>query len=264
MIPRAYIDYWRSYAPWSSDAQVEQDLAIMRMIVMLFSDDTVRRELAFRGGTALHKLYLSPSARYSEDIDLVQRNAGPIGPLVDRIRELLDPVFGEPKRSRGEMMFTLYYRFRTEIEPAINTRIKIEINGREHGSVFGFRQLPQRVESPWFADGCEVTTYCVEELLGTKLRALYQRRKGRDLFDIFHAHTHLQPAPARCVEAFRMYLAQQGLRVSRSDFEANLAQKLLDQGFRSDIEPILRSDIDYDIDQAFQLLTSCYLPLLPL
>ena len=36
-----------------------------------------RRSLAFRGGTALYKLYLTPAARYSEDIDLVQVEAGP-------------------------------------------------------------------------------------------------------------------------------------------------------------------------------------------
>ena len=262
MIPRAFIDHWRSHAPWASDAQVEQDLAIMRMLVMMFSDDAVRNDLAFRGGTALHKLYLSPAARYSEDIDLVQRDAGPIGPLVDKIRELLDPVFGEPKRSRGDMMFTLYYRFRTEIEPLINTRIKVEINGREHDSVFGFRQVPQVVDSPWFSDGCDMTTYCVEELLGPQLRALYQRRKGRDLFDIFHAHSRLQPDPVKIIEAFRIYVAKQGLRVSRSDFEKNLANKMVDAGFRSDLEPILRDDIEYDIDQAFQLVMSRYIPLL--
>ncbi|MBN1448551.1 MAG: nucleotidyl transferase AbiEii/AbiGii toxin family protein, partial [Bacteroidetes bacterium] len=67
LIPRAYIDHWRSSAPWSSDAQVEQDLVIMRMFVMIFSDDELREGLAFRGGTALHKLYLAPAVRYSED-----------------------------------------------------------------------------------------------------------------------------------------------------------------------------------------------------
>lgn len=71
MIPDAHITAWRGRAPWSSDAQVEQDLVISRALVALFEDEILAREVAFRGGTALHKLYLDPPARYSEDIDLV-------------------------------------------------------------------------------------------------------------------------------------------------------------------------------------------------
>lgn len=78
MIPRAHITAWRSKAPWSTDAQVEQDLVICRVIVELFSDEFLKREVAFRGGTALHKLHFNPPSRYSEDIDLVQVNAGPM------------------------------------------------------------------------------------------------------------------------------------------------------------------------------------------
>ena len=45
---------------------VEQDLVICRALVSIFSDEFLRANLAFRGGTALHKLYLSPQPRYSE------------------------------------------------------------------------------------------------------------------------------------------------------------------------------------------------------
>ena len=55
MISRAYITAWRSKAPWLTDAQVEQDLVVSRIIVELFSDEFLAREVAFRGGTALHK-----------------------------------------------------------------------------------------------------------------------------------------------------------------------------------------------------------------
>jgi len=58
--------------------QVEQDLVICRALVEIFSDDWLASSLAFRGGTALHKLYLNPQPRYSEDIDLVQVRAKPI------------------------------------------------------------------------------------------------------------------------------------------------------------------------------------------
>ncbi|KKR74282.1 MAG: Nucleotidyl transferase, PF08843 family [Parcubacteria group bacterium GW2011_GWB2_40_8] len=74
MIPQRYLEEWKTQAPWPANAQVEQDLIITRALVEIFSDDLLKNALAFRGGTALHKLYLQPQARYSEDIDLVQIN----------------------------------------------------------------------------------------------------------------------------------------------------------------------------------------------
>lgn len=75
VIPRAYITAWRSDAPWPDDAQVEQDLVIARALVELFGRPSLAAALAFRGGTALHKLHFESSGRYSEDIDLVQMEA---------------------------------------------------------------------------------------------------------------------------------------------------------------------------------------------
>ena len=86
MIPRDYITQWRAQAPWNEDFQVEQDLVISRALVEIFSDPVLAGALAFRGGTALYKLYLTPPARYSEDIDLVQVEPGPAGPMRPRGR----------------------------------------------------------------------------------------------------------------------------------------------------------------------------------
>ena len=89
MIPESAIQQWRERAPWNTDAMVEQDLIICRALVDIFSDEFLRDNLAFRGGTALHKLYLHPQPRYSEDIDLVQINPGPIKPILLRLGEVL-------------------------------------------------------------------------------------------------------------------------------------------------------------------------------
>lgn len=86
MIPLAYITEWRNKAPWQDDFQVEQDLIIERALVEIFSDPFLKERMAFRGGTALHKLYLSPAARYSEDIDLVQTSAEPIKDTIKAFR----------------------------------------------------------------------------------------------------------------------------------------------------------------------------------
>ena len=71
MIPKDFLTAWRHHAPWVLDAQIEQDLIISRALVEIFSQAELKETLAFRGGTALYKLYLIPPARYSEDLDLV-------------------------------------------------------------------------------------------------------------------------------------------------------------------------------------------------
>lgn len=90
MIDVTSIRAWNESFPWKDKAMVEQDLIISRALVAIFGDEFLASQLAFRGGTALHKLYLSPQPRYSEDIDLVQINAGPIKPIMYRLGEVLD------------------------------------------------------------------------------------------------------------------------------------------------------------------------------
>lgn len=87
MLPRRYIEEWKKFAPWPEDAQVEQDLVIEKTMLELFSDPFLQDRLAFRGGTALHKMFLKPQVRYSEDIDLVQIEAEPIRDTLAAIRK---------------------------------------------------------------------------------------------------------------------------------------------------------------------------------
>lgn len=89
MIPKPSIEQWLLNALWNSFDQVEQDLVISRTLIELFSDEFLNEHLAFRGGTALHKLYLNPAPRYSADIDLVQIKPGPIKPIMQRINEVI-------------------------------------------------------------------------------------------------------------------------------------------------------------------------------
>ena len=65
MIPQAYITEWSNTVPWQTNEQVEQDLVICRALIEIFKDDFLAKNLAFRGGTALHKLYMQPQPRYS-------------------------------------------------------------------------------------------------------------------------------------------------------------------------------------------------------
>lgn len=119
MIPQAFITEWQQFAPWSSEAQVEQDLVLSRAITEIFSHPLLASALAFRGGTALHKLFVQPAARYSEDIDLVQITEGPIGPILEALRAQLNPWLGEPrwKSNKGRATWCIVLTLKANPSP---------------------------------------------------------------------------------------------------------------------------------------------------
>lgn len=263
MIPQANITAWRSVAPWADDAQIEQDLVLTRALIEIFSEAAIEDKISLRGGTALQKLFIKPPCRYSEDIDLVQTQAGPIGPILDACRVNLDPWLGRPTRSRAVGGVSLVYRFDSEIPPVRPLRLKIEINTREHFTVLGYCRHTATVKNPWYSGQAQVTTYDVDELLATKLRALYQRRKGRDLFDLWFCLTKGMLDPEQVVACFTKYLQQQGHTISRAQFEQNLHDKECDPGFLEDIKPLLRGDIQYDAQAAMKQVRQAFIEKIP-
>lgn len=262
MIPRDYITEWRAQAPWVQDIQVEQDLVICRALVEIFAHPVLSKALAFRGGTALYKLYITPAARYSEDIDLVQMRAEPAGAVMEALRSTLDPWLGTPRWKQTEGRVTFVYRFASEDNPPINMRLKVEINSREHFAVHGFKQVPFSVASRWFKGECEVSTYELDELLGTKLRALYQRKKGRDLFDLAVALEKDGVDPRRIIKIFAAYMDHGGHAVTRVQFEQNMLQKLKDAQFTADISPLLAKGYSWDIVKAAAAVDKALIQLL--
>lgn len=262
MIPRADITAWRHIAPWITDAMVEQDLMISRALIEIFSHPELRKVLVFRGGTALHKLHLQPPFRYSEDIDLVQIEPGPIGPVFDTVRELLCPWLGDPRRKQGKDIVTLTFSSESEVPPIEPLRLKIEINTREHFHVNDLEERPLRVSSNWFTGQCDLRTYSLEELLGTKMRALYQRRKGRDLYDLRLGLDVGNADPAGIVKCFQAYMLHSESRVTRRMFEINMEAKMSHPNFLNDIEGLLRGVTTYNPHEAYEYLSMVLLPLM--
>jgi len=263
MIPRADITEWRSAGhPWQTDIMVEQDLIISVMLVTLFRDKTIANSLFFRGGTALHKLYLDHPLRYSEDIDLAQPEAAPIGPQFDQIREVLRDRFGKPQRKIGPDSATLTYRLDSEDSPPLPLRIKVEINTREHTQVLPVENKQLDVQSRWFKGRVDVPIYHLDELLATKLRALYQRRKGRDLFDLALALRSLPVDAARLCRVFQHYMKAEGHRITAADFRTNVTAKLNHPGFIGDCSPLVRPGSASDPRKDFELIDRTLFTLL--
>lgn len=262
MIPRADIVEWRTQAPWKSDAQVEQDLIICRLLIEFSLDSIIHDVLLFRGGTALHRLFLAPAVRYSEDLDFVQKDPAPIGPVLSAMRSICDPLLGNAKIRQKEDSVILAYRVNSEIPPIMPLRIKIEINTREHFAAFRTRNKFFGVQSRWFSGECQVKTYLLEELLATKLRALYQRKKGRDLFDIWYGLTKGNADPIKIADAFCKYVEFQNLMITGSQLRKNIESKMKDPGFNKDISPLLRPDMNYSPQEAYSFLNERLLYLI--
>ena len=262
MIPQAHIINWRSVVPWPSDAQVEQDLVISRALVEIFNQDFLSQQLAFRGGTALHKLFIDDKSRYSEDIDLVVTEDQDYGPVIDALRSTLSSWLGKPQVDTKPTRIILRFNFESEIPPVQKLKLKVEINTQEHFNILGIKEHDFEVENPWFSGKTKIKTFDVNELLGTKLRALYQRKKGRDLFDLDIAHTTLSINPEKIIECFGEYISKQDLTISRAQFEENLHVKKSSTPFLNDIKPLLRQGHQYDMETGFKLLNEKFMPLL--
>ncbi|WP_127716695.1 nucleotidyl transferase AbiEii/AbiGii toxin family protein [Halobacteriovorax sp. HLS] len=246
MIAKPIITKWREIADWPLDDQVEQDLVISRALVEIFNNEFLKTRIAFRGGTALHKLVFPHGLRYSEDIDLNRLEKGPSKPIIDNVRKALVVMLGEPKKvKRTANSVKIIYDYQSV--SGETSRLKIEINTRETLPQEKLNAVPFKVESEYFSGETVVMSFDKEEMIGTKIRALYQRRKGRDLFDLYEL-SKLDLNWDKIVDSFKKL----DIGVSQKEYAKNLEEKMQDQGFLEDLGPLLPADIEYDVELAYQ------------
>ena len=254
MIPEYAIHEWSTISPWREKVQVEQDLLICRALVEIYKDEYLASHLAFRGGTALHKLYMHPQPRYSEDIDLVQIHAEPIKETYIHLRQAL-AFLGEPVVKQKKHNNTLLFRLESEGMPSMPIHIKVEINCKEHFSVLPLVKVPFKVESMWYKGEAELLTYELDELIGTKMRALYQRRKGRDLFDLYKALTTCDLNIDKVLLAYNTYMDfVVEHKPTYKEFVLNMADKMQDDEFLGDTESMLRFGDTFDPVGAYEVV----------
>lgn len=244
MIPIAFLQAWSVTAPWPDLRQVEQDLIISRALCDLFNAPALKDKMAFRGGTAIHKLLFKQPLRYSEDIDLVQVNAEPIGATVDAIRKALSWL-GKCQREQAGHSMHLVFKFTPEVDSQAALKLKVEINTREHASLLGIRRYPFALESDWYRGKTEIASFEPEELFGTKLRALLQRRASRDLFDLHRGLEQLALAPEKVIACLDHYLALEGRPITRAIAEQRMLEKLT-RSLTEDITPMLPAGIRFE------------------
>ena len=200
----------------------------------------MREALRFRGGTALYKLHFPEPMRYSEDIDLVRTSAGLIGRILDQLRVVQEPWLGRAKFDHSPV--APKFRFRAEAEDGsdVPIRLKIEINTRETQAFNTPTALPLKVANPWFSGEAAIPTFSPEEMLATKLRALLQRDKGRDLYDLAHALVVFEALEVeRVVDMFSLYLDLAGQAITHAQAQERMFAKFASPRFLLDMRPLL-------------------------
>lgn len=249
MIPRAYITEWQRRVPWPELYQVEQDLILSRLMIEITTNELLGPELVMRGGTCLHKLHLAEPRRYSEDLDYVRRGAGGFGLYLDELRAIAADVGLSVSHVdfSGPMVHMML-----DAEPTVGPgqiRIKVETNIAETNYFAEPQAIDFVVESRWWSGTAAVWTFGLDEMMATKFRALYQRRKGRDLFDLWLVLTTEEVDPAQIVAGLHHYMGDEAFTYPQ--LRLNLVDKVADADFRADLDVLLTSlPEDYDVDIA--------------
>jgi predicted nucleotidyltransferase component of viral defense system len=268
----------QAVVPWSTQHQVEQDLLLCRAMVALFDDAFLSGQIAMRGGTLLHKVHLAPASRYSEDIDLVVVGTRPEEHIRRAVRRVLTDVLGTPKASvwgtiklalrnsvKPSRVLRMTYSIPSIIESGRMLDIVVEANVTERKPHLSVVEIPFSFSFRDKSIQTKIKGYDIHEMLGTKMRAMFQRKRERDLFDLYWALTKSTTPvnPSAIIESFQHYMKQEGTRADRAEFVGILEAHLKDRGFCSDMEPLLRSGISYDPQSAGSYIKTNLLSLLP-
>ena len=249
MISRDDIIAWGVDHPWPELDQIEQDLLLSQAICEISNDLILGKELALRGGTAFHKLFMPKPYRYSEDLDYVRSTDGGIGEITGRLLDL-GKELGYQVSSKMKLYPKIYWKYTSS--NGIPSKIKIEINTFERSPALGYNFVDHSVDSPYYSGNAQVRTFYAEELTATKIRALYQRSKGRDLYDLWLALTELHLSPDEILKAFPVYRPEQ---MDEASISHNLRRKLADPQFTDDVVNLLRHDAPkYDPPTAGQYI----------
>ena len=173
-----------------SDKVIEKDYVIT-WILLALADSDLNNSLAFKGGTALKKIYF-PDYRYSEDLDftLTQEIANEvILQKLNRTLEMLAKEQGfqfavpEEKIEERKDSLTAYISFVGPLQARLESRsIKIDFTLSEKVI---FPLEAKEIHSPY----SDVVTrsfpsYALEEILIEKLCAIIGRTEPRDIYDV--------------------------------------------------------------------------------
>ena len=165
---------------------VEKDYAL-GWILFGIASSSASKHLAFKGGTALSKIYFPGQWRVSEDLDFTLLDGTDLGSLVKRLG---DEVPVKVERTSGisvalrKAPFTNPNYLQSKFQyagPVSKNTVKIEVSKEGFVGEVVERLVPQAFDYPRFS----VLAYSLDNLLAEKIRALLERGKVKDYYDVW-------------------------------------------------------------------------------
>lgn len=203
MIPQRELAELR--AEWSlSQDVIEKDYLLGWLLAGIAEHPEIAHAWAFKGGTCLRKCYYE-TYRFSEDLDFTVAEGGPeepaelqriFGEVAAWVRdesgiELVvdDRSFKRARNRRGNPTTLGRVAYRGPNGSPTMPKVKIDLTSDE---VVVAPTTRRPIGHP-YSDALPQTgvlCYSIVELLGEKLRALAERCRPRDLYDVVHLHRH--------------------------------------------------------------------------
>ncbi|MCW4018968.1 MAG: nucleotidyl transferase AbiEii/AbiGii toxin family protein [Candidatus Bathyarchaeota archaeon] len=236
----------------------ELDYRLVKTLETLYKDEFLSKRLCIKGGTAINKLYLVETSRLSVDLDFNQ-----IGPkeevlrerpdVRERIVELLtkqDSSYEIHSEHRYEQT-RIKSRYKTVAGPPWS--FKIEISHVERFPIVS--PVKKQVKTP---DGlADVVTYTLEELTATKLRALLERFKGRDVYDLYFI-SQLKPNPTVIRKMFMYYFYRSRKVYNPKVHYKNLMERYEIGNYKDDVTDFVKPTVTFDLTRAAKNVISQY------
>ena len=152
----------------------------------------------------------------------------------------------------------VYWKF--IFEDGTPGKIKLEINTYERSPMLPLTMRGHSIVSSFYEGSASVPTFQPEELVATKLRALYLRKKGRDLYDLWLALTVLKLDPKDIISSFPAYKPDgvDGFMIMK-----NLDSKLESRDFCTDVNAMLKVGApEYNPQKAGKIVSEKLLSLI--
>lgn len=200
---------------------VEKDYALGWMLAGFGQHQAIRDTWLFKGGTCLKKCFFE-TYRFSEDLDFTLVDAAQLdGDFLGKLfQDVADWVYEQtglvmPPEARKVDVYTNStggksaegrIGYRGPLGRAGDApRIKLDLTNDERMVLDPDRRKIHHPYSDCPAEGLQVTTYCFEEVFAEKVRALIQRLRPRDLYDVVHLYRRheLQPNRMQVVDTLR-------------------------------------------------------------
>jgi len=106
-------------------------------------------------------------------------------------------------------------------------------------------------------DVIKINTYSIEELIATKLRALYDRLKGRDIYDLYFLSSfYFDRMHVRKLVLYYFYRSKKIFDLKL--FFKNISNKFMSGKYVDDVSNFIRADVPFSIEKGVERLLSSY------